>query len=264
MFEILSYDFITRALIAGFFCAVVAGVLGNFIIASRQAIISDMLAHSSLAGVGLAVLLSFNPSIFAASVAIFSSLFLYYLSRKEYFSKEAVSVLILSNGIAIALLCVHLAKNNPVSLENYLFGSILTISPQELNQFLILSLFVLVVTFLFYNNFLSLSFDKEFFKSREKHAEYYEILLLILVAVFVSFSLKIIGGLLISSLLIVPVLSSQKLAKSFRVSVLVSIIFNILGILLGILSSFYFDIPTSSAIVLSLTTIFLLVLLLKR
>ena len=131
MLEIFSYDFILRAFLVGSVCAIVASVLGNFLVAGRQSVISDMLAHTSLAGVGVGVLFHIPINISSTFVTILSVIFLYFFSRQKKLPKEALSVLILSGGIAIALLCVHLAKNNPVSLDTYLFGSILTVTIKE-------------------------------------------------------------------------------------------------------------------------------------
>jgi zinc transport system permease protein len=257
MLEIFSYDFILRAFLVGSACAVVASVLGNFLVAGRQAVMSDMLSHTSLAGVGIGVLFHISPSASAAFVAIFSSILLYFFSQQKGLPKEAISVLILSGGIAIALLCVHLAKDNPISLETYLFGSILTVTPEEVWMFIFLSLLFLGFIILFYNRLLCITFDKDFFQSRFSSGVFFGITFMIIIGVFVAFSLKIIGGLLISSFLVVPVLTAQQVAKSFRFSLLLSILFSLLGVFIGITGSFLFDIPASSTIVLSFILLFL-------
>ncbi len=258
MIEIFSYDFMLRAFLIGYACAIVAALLGNFLVASRQAVMSDMLAHTSLAGVGLGVLFHVSPPAVAIGTALIASLLLYFLSKQKSLPKEAVSVLILSGGIAIALVCIHLAKNNPVSLETYLFGSILTVTPNELFMFLIMSIVLISCLFIFYNRLLCLIFDKDFFRSKFSSQPFFEIFFMMMVGVFVAFSLKIIGGLLISSLLIIPVLTAQQAVGNFRSSLLWSSVFNIIGITIGIVISFYFDVPTSSAVVLSLIFLFVL------
>jgi zinc transport system permease protein len=213
IFELFSYDFILRAFLIGYGCAMIAAVLGNFLVAGRQAVMSDMLAHTSLAGVGLGVLFRASPNISAALVAIAGSVLLYFFSRNKKLPKEAVSVLILSSGIAIALLCVHLAKNNPVALETYLFGSILTVTEQEVIFFLLMcSLFMAIMT-VFYNRFLCLTFDGDFFRSRFAYGICFELMFMIMIGLFVAFSLKIIGGLMISSLLVIPVLTAQQVVS---------------------------------------------------
>lgn len=257
MLEIFSYDFILRAFGIGYACAIVAALLGNFLVASRQAVISDMLSHASLAGVGLGVLFNVSPPGVAIVTAIIASMILYFLGKQKSLPKEAVSVLILSGGIAIALVCIHLSKNSSVSLETYLFGSILTVTKEELFTFLIISSVLISCLFVFYNRFICLIFDKEFFRSKFSSQPYFEIFFMIMVGIFVAFSIKIIGGLLISSLLIIPVLIAQQIAKNFRSSLLMSSISNIIGVSIGIITSFYFDIPTSSAIVLTLIVLFI-------
>lgn len=261
MLEIFSHDFIIKAFIVGYACAFIAAILWNFLVAGRQAVISDMLAHASLAGVGLWVLFNITPYITAMVTSVLASIILYFFSKKKNLPKEALSVLILSWWIAIALLCVHLAKNNPISLETFLFGSILTVSPNELWLFLSMTIIFIILITLFYNRFLCLTFDKDFFYSRFSFCSYFEIIFMVMIWIFVAFSLKIIWGLLISSLLVVPVLTAQQIVKSFRFSLFLSIAVNITGITTGILCSFYFDVPASSAIVLSLIIIFILLTL---
>ncbi len=256
MLELFTYDFILRAFLIGYACAIIAAILGNFLVAGRQAVMSDMLAHTSLAGVGIGVLFNLTPHFVAAAVSVLASILLYFLGRQKKLPKEAISVLILSGGIAIALLCVHLAKNNPIALETYLFGSILTVTSQEVGMFILMSLLFIAVITLLYNRFLCFIFDADFFRSKFKFGIYFELLFMVMIGAFVALSLKIIGGLLISSLLVVPVLTAQQFAKSFRASLLISVIVNLIGITIGILSSFYFDVPASSAVVLSLILLF--------
>ncbi len=257
MLEIFEYDFLVRALLVGTFCAVVTAVVGNFLVASRQAVVSDMLAHTSLAGVGLGIFLNISPSFVGILVSIGASIFLFLLGSQKKIPQEAISVLLLTGGMALALLLAHLSKNNPVSFETFLFGSLLTITNSEAVLFAVLGLGILVCIFLFWNRFLCLIFDIDFFRSRFRFSIFFEIFFLMMVAVLVALSLQIIGGLLVGALLVIPVITAQNMAKSFRASVWWSVFLNVMGVLGGIFFSFYADIPTSSAIVLSLWCLFL-------
>lgn len=251
-------------MVVGMICAVVTAVVGNFLVAARQSVISDMLAHTSLAGVGLGVLFHVSPLFMAIAVSMLASMMLVFLGNQKKLPKEAISVLLLSGGIAIALLCVHVSRDNTISLDSFLFGSLLTITPNEMIWFIALSLSILSIIALMYNRFIALVFDTEFFQSRVAHARWIEIGFMLMSAVLIASSLKIIGGLLITSLLVIPALASQYIATSFRASLFWSISINLISVVVGIIWSFYADVPTSSAIVITLMLVFVSVAFIKK
>jgi len=156
---------------------------------------------------------------------IIAAITLWWLSRGQDQAPEAISMLLLTGGLATALLLTHLQKDNPVSLDTYLFGSILTITEHEMWSFIALSMAIVGALLVFWKPFLTLVFDKDFFKTQPR-AIFYEVLFMILIALVVGIGLKVIGGLLIGALLVT--------------------------VITGIFVSFYLDVPTSSAIVLSL------------
>jgi zinc transport system permease protein len=257
LLEIFQYEFMVRALIVGFFTAVTTAILGNFIVTARQAVVSDMLAHTALVGVGFGVLWDFYPTYLALVATIFSALGLWYLNRIKPEAPEANSMLLLSGGLALALLLTHLNKNNPIALNTYLFGSILTITKAELWSFVFLNIAIVFVICTNWNRLLTLVFDPDYtIHPRQKN--FYEILFMLLIACMVGIGLKVIGGLLIGALFVIPVLTVSSFTRSFYHTVLCSIAVNIVGVFLGIISSFYLDIPTSSAIILSLIGFYLL------
>ena len=257
LLEVFEYDFMNRALIVGFFTAICTAMLGNFVVTARQAVVSDMLAHTALVGVGLGVFWQVSPTYLALLTTVIAAIALWWLSRGRDQAPEAISMMLLTGGLATALLLTHLQKNNPISLETYLFGSILTITEYEMWSFILLSIAVTGVLLFCWRPFMTLVFDKEFFKT-QPYAIFFEILFMILIALVVGIGLKVIGGLLIGALLVIPVLIAQIFGKSFRQNVLISIIVNMLAVTTGIFSSFYFDVPTSSGIVLSLISFYIL------
>ena len=189
---------------------------------------------------------------------------LYFLSNKSHLNKEAFNVLILSLGLAVAIFFVNMSPSSNVSLETYLFGSILTISKSEV---WIISSFILIAFGLLlfnYQKLIGLVFDPDFLKSQFKNVKKYELLLMAVTSIFVAISLKIVGGLLVSAFLIISVLSAQQISSSFKNSIFLSIVFNLVSTISGIILSFYYNIPTSSAIIFVLTGIFIFTLISKR
>lgn len=261
IFEIFQYGFMIQALTAGLIMALLAGIVGNFVVAGRQAVLSDMLAHAALAGVGIGVFFDTSLPIAIFGVILLLAWCLWYLMRRFHYPPEAISMLILSGSLAVALLLTHLTKNNPISLENYLFGSILTVTKTEVILTAGLAFVVLAVVGFFWNELLVAVIDPVFAASRSRKAHYFELLFLLLVGLVVGLSLKIIGGLLVGAMLIIPSLSAYYFASSFRSSVFTSIIMNMLSVIVGLYVSFYFDVPASSAIVLSLIVMFGIVLI---
>jgi zinc transport system permease protein len=254
--EIFSYDFMIRAFVIGGLSSILTAMLGNFLVASRQSMISDMLSHSSLAGVGMGIFFHVSPHAVAMVVAILGSNLLFFLTRGKKHPPEAVSMMLLTGGVALALLFAHGAKDNPLSLETFLFGSILTTTTQEIYIFSGIFLIGIIFLILFWKRLLGLCFDIHFISSQFRYAWSIEWIMFILLGVVVAFSLKTIGALLIGALLVIPVLTAQLFSGSFRSSVVWSVIINVLGVFTGIIASFYWDIPSSSAVVLSLIGVF--------
>jgi zinc transport system permease protein len=254
-----SLDIVLQSLLLGYSAAIVAGIMGNFLVASRNSILSDTLAHVSLAGVGLGMLFHISPTIFGIFIALIASISLYFLSKQKKLPIDGVSVLLLSGGLSIAMLAVHFAGGDFEELEHFMFGSLLTVTPYEKVIFLSLISILLVCFALFYNRFMCLIFDIHFFQSRFQFQAFFEILFMMMAGVLIALSLKIIGGLLMGGLLVISVLSAQCIAKSFRISILLTILFNILGITIGVLSGLYFNTPMSSMIILSLIGIFIVI-----
>lgn len=255
LLEIFQYDFMNRALVVGLFTAVSTAMLGNFVVTARQSTISDMLAHTALVGVGLGVFWQISPTYLALATTILSAILLWWLLRQKNQAPEAISMLLLTGGLATALLLTHLDKNNPVSLDTYLFGSILTVTESEMYTFIGLNLLIIVTLLVFWRPFLTLVFNQDFLQT-QKYKTFYEILFMVLIALVVGVGLKVIGGLLIGALLVIPALIAQSFTHSFGQNVWCSIVANISAVTVGIMSSFYLDIPASSGIVLSLILLY--------
>ena len=264
MLDFLNYTFIVRSLMVGSLFSVFAAFLGNFLVAGRRSNMSDMLSHFSLAGVGLAIFLGTGVSYLPVIFSLIAGLGLYFLSKSSRINKEAFNVLILSFGLALAIFFVNITGSSNISLETYLFGSILTISKAEaslISNFIIMGFGILI---LFYRRFITLVFDPEFLQSQRLGADFYNLLLIALTCIFVAISLKVVGGLLVSAFLIISVLSAQQISKSFKNSVWLSMGFNLFSTLVGIIASYYLNIPTSSAIIFALVGIFALSLIYKN
>ena len=249
MFEL---NFLNIALIAGVSASVTAGLLGSFMYAYGESVKSEMFAHVSLAGVGAGILLGINPIMGAVVVSACLSLLIGKLTNQTRLSKDALFMLTMNGGLALALVFNNLSDGAGMSFENYLFGSILTLTPGELAGFVLMCLAVCGFCLFNWNRLSTLVFDEEFFWVQNKKQGWLKAVFNIMVAVFVAGSLKVIGGLLVSGLLVIAVLASQFVSRGFLQSTLSAIVINALCVVAGIGISYFVDVSASAAIILSL------------
>ncbi len=262
--DIFLLEFAQRALYVGLLVSFVAGILGGYVVAGRHSVFSDMLAHTSLAGVGMGIFFGFSPTNGALAVSFLSAFFLWLFLRKEKFAPESITMVLLSGGLAIALVFAHLAKDNPLSLETFLFGSILAVRPEEVWQFLFVSLGILIFILFFGRRLETIVLDPEYADIRFPFSKWVNLAFLLSIGMFVGFSLKIIGGLLIGALLVIPIVTAQIFSRSFQQTLFFGIFFNMVATFFGIIFSFYVDVPTGASIVLVLILQLLIVFLGKN
>ena len=249
MFEL---NFLNTALIAGVSASITAGLLGSFMYAYRETVKSEMFAHVSLAGVGAGIFFGINPILGAVCLSAFLSVLIGKLTNNTRVSKDALFMLTMNGGLALALVFNGLSDGAAMSFENYLFGSILTLTANELLSFCLMCFVICVFCIFNWNRLTTLVFDEEFFLVQNKNKAWLKTLFNVLVAVFVAGSLKIIGGLLVSGLLVIAVLASQFLRGGFLRSTIIAILINVLCVVAGIAISYFVDVSASAAIILSL------------
>lgn len=264
MFEIFQYDFMIRALLAGLLISLVLPVLGVFLVARRYALIADSLSHVSLAGVGAAILAATSPLAAALPVAVGGAVLLEWLRGKQKISGETGLALLMSGGLAVAVVCANLARNTAVDFNTYLFGSISTTTSNDLILLFVATLVILLVVGFSYRSLLYSSFDEDAARASNLRVTAVNYALVIMTAVMVVFSLRIIGGLLLSALIVVPVVAASQVSRSFRQTVVYAVLIALLAVIMGLIIAFYAGIAAGGAIVLTALAIFGFILLLKK
>lgn len=249
--DILQYSFMVRALIAGLIIAVTMPVMGTFLVARRYSLIADSLAHVSLAGVGAGLLLGGAPIVAAIPVTIVGALLLEWLRQHRRLSGEISLAILMSGGLALAVVLANLAQGSSVDFTSYLFGSITTTTPGDLITIAVAALVVLVIIICNYRALQHIAFDEDSAKIAGYRVSVLNYTLAALTAVMVVLSLRIVGGLLISALLVLPVIAASLYARSFRTTILLSIVLGIIAIIGGLTLAFYASIAAGGAIVLS-------------
>ncbi len=245
-----GYGFFQRAFVAGLCAAILCSVLGVFIVLRRASLIGEGVSHLSFGGIALGIYLSIYPLYTALVLALFGTLAISALHRKRIVYSETAIGLVFSFGLAIGVVLASLSGGFTVDLFSYLFGSILTVYEDDLYFIIGLTAIVLGFVFLFYKEMLHLAFDEQGARLSGVPVVAFEVVFNLLVALCVVVSIKIVGSLLVSSLLIIPAASSLQLSRSFKGTIAGSVALGIFSVVLGLVASFVFDIATGGAIVL--------------
>lgn len=264
MFEIFHYPFMQRAFVAGILLAGLLAYLGVFVVLRKMAFFSDGVAHASLAGVAAGVLLSLNPLLTALGASVLFALGMFFLEKKTNLSSDTVIGLIFTSGMALGVLLMSLKSGYQPELIGFLFGNILTIKQSDLMIIVVLS--ILIGTFLILNarRITLLALDREMAYLSGVNPDFFQLTLYLVLAVSVVLGIKILGIVLVSALLIIPVSISKLMSRSFRNLVFWSIVLSEVIVVVGLFLSYLFDLPTGAVIVLTGAFIFLVVFLFKR
>ena len=249
--DILQYSFMIRAFIAGLLIAVTIPVLGAFLVARRYSLISDSLSHVSLAGVGAGLLFGGAPVLVAIPVTIAGALLLEWLRQRQRLSGEIGLAILMSGGLALAVVFANLAQGANTDFTSYLFGSITTTQSSDL--FILAGAVVLSLALVAFNyrGLRHIAFDEDSARIAGYKVQTLNYLLAALTALLVVLSLRIVGGLLISALLVVPVVTASLFARSFSATIRGGVLLAIIAVLAGLTVAFYAGIAAGGAIVLS-------------
>lgn len=249
LIEFFTAPFMQRALLAGLCTAVLAPLLGMFLVTRRYAYIADTLAHVSLAGVAVGVLLQTSPIVTALIVTVIAAVCVEELRRRKILG-EAALTLFLSGGLALAAVLLSKAGAQAGSMTSFLFGSIVTVSWHDVAIVALLTLLVVAVTWWCYPVLYAVSLDEELAKTSGLASYWYNVLIVVLTAVVVSVSIRVVGVLLVGALMVIPVLSAQQWGRGFRTTLLLSVAFSLLAVSMGLGVSYVADVSTGGTIVL--------------
>ena len=250
MLELLQYGFVMRGLIAGIIIAIIAPFIGIFLVLRRYSLIADTLSHVSFAGIAIGFLLGINPIITAIIASVLSSIAIERLrTSKKVYGESALS-LFLSGSLAIAVVLISFYHGFNTNLTNYLFGSIVTVQQSDLTMIAGVSAAVLLLLIGFYKELIYISFDEDAAIVSGIPVRLINIILIILAALVVALSIPIIGILLISALIVIPVLTALQFRKSFQHTLIIAEAVSLLSVITGIIASFYLNLSTGGTIVI--------------
>ncbi|MDR0350900.1 MAG: metal ABC transporter permease [Coriobacteriales bacterium] len=261
---LFSYAFLVRALIVGLLVALCASILGVSLVLKRFSMIGDGLSHVGFGSLAVATAFGWAPLAVSIPVVMLAAFLLLRLSERGRIKGDAAIALISASALAIGIFIVSKTTGMNTDVDNYLFGSILALTPADVVLSVILSLVVLVVFILFYHRIFAVTFDEPYARATGMRVGLYNTALALLTALTIVLGMRMAGALLISSLVIFPALSAMWLCKRFLSVTLCAAAISLGCYAVGLLVSFAWQTPTGASIVLANLAVFLVFYLLHR
>ncbi|NMM64674.1 metal ABC transporter permease [Clostridium sp. P21] len=259
----LHYNFMQNALMAAIFISILCPTIGVFLVLKRYSMMGDALSHASLAGVAVGLVFGFNPILSSFVFTSFFGVIIEFL--RDYYKKyaEVILVIVMTLGVGIAITLISMGKTN-ANVNSYLFGSILTVSSTELYTVFAISLISFIILCTFFNQLLYITFDEDGAKIIGVKVKLLNYIFALLVGATVSVSIRIMGILVISSMIAMPVAAALQLHKGFKTTLIFSIIFGFIDIIVGLILSYYIDSAPGGTIALTSVALMLVILIIKR
>lgn len=264
MLEIFQHEFMIRAFAAGTITAIIAPLIGTFLVVRRLSLMAETLAHVSLLGIAIGLFANIQPVITATATAVVASLGIEKIRTSKKIFGESALALFFSGSLAFASILISLSNGFNRSLFSFLFGSIATVSPLDLYLIAGLALVIGATLFFTYKELFLVSFDEELAQVSGLNARLINTILIVLAAITVSLSIRIVGVLLIGALMVIPVVTAMQLAKSFKQVLGYSVVISLLSVISGLFISYYFDLASGGTIVAIALGLFLISLIVKR
>lgn len=264
MFDFIQYGFIQNALIAAVLVSVACGIVGSYVVVKKIVSISGAISHAAFGGIGLGFFMGINPIIAAIPFSLLSAISIGLVNERVKISEDTMIGILWSVGMAIGVILINLTPGYAPDLFSYLFGNILTVPSSDLFLMLILDIIILFIVFLFYREFLAVSFDPEYSKAVGVPSEFIYILLLCIVALSVVVLIKVVGVILIIALLSIPAAISRQYTSKMTYIMVLSVIIGIILTIFGLWISYIFNLASGATIVIVLGSAFIISILLKK
>ncbi len=261
LIEMFSYSFMIRALIAGVMISLSAALVGTPLVLKRNSMLGDGLSHVAFGAFALAIALNLTPIWIAIPIVIIASFFILKLNSNSKIHGDSAIAVLSASALAIGTFIVSLTGAN-IDINSYLFGSILSIGNNEVFLSLILLTIIITIYIIFHNKIFALTFDEKFARAIGINTKVLNAVFAILCSVLIVLGMRLVGALLISSLIIFPTLSAQTIFKSFKSVTIAGAILSIIAFTIGLIASYLLSTPTGATIVIvNLFTLLVLKLL---
>lgn len=249
LIEIFSYPFLVRAVIVGTLVALCSSLLGVSLVLKRYSMIGDGLSHVGFGALAVATAMNVAPLGVAIPVVVIAAFFLLRISEKSKIKGDAAIALISTSALAIGVIIISMTTGMNTDVCNYMFGSILAMSKLDVKISIMLSGVVLILFIVLYNRIFAITFDENFALATGTNSKLYNIIIAFLTAITIVLGMRMMGALLISSLIIFPALTSMRVCKRFKVVVISSAILSVACFFIGIVISYLYATPTGASVV---------------
>ena len=249
--QMFSYPFMQRALIAGVLVSLCAALLGVPLVLKRYSMIGDGLSHVSFGALAIAVALGVTPLYFSIPVVILAAFFLLRMASHPHWNSDAAIAAVSASALAIGILVISRTTGMTTDVDNYMFGSVLAMTKGDVALSMILSVTVLALYLLFYHQIFAVTFDESFSRATGLKVDACNTLLAILTALTIVLGMRMMGAMLISSLVIFPALSAMRVRKSFRGVVILAGILSVTCFCAGLTASYLLSTPVGATVVIA-------------
>lgn len=247
--EMLSYPFMVRALFGGMLVSLCASLLGVSLVLKRYSMIGDGLSHVSFGALSIALAMGWSPLKVSIPVVVLAAFFLLRITENSRIKSDAAIAIISASSLAIGIIVTSLTTGMTTDVSSYMFGSILAMTKEDVALSAVLCIIVLGLFVLCYNQVFAVTFDENFAKATGVNVGAYNMLISVLTAVTIVLGMRMMGAMLISSLVIFPCLTSMRVFKSFTSVVISSGILSLVCFLLGMMASYQFSTPAGASVV---------------
>ena len=250
MLEILHYEFIQNALISAILVSIIAGIIGSLIVVNRMVFLAGGIAHTSYGGIGIAIYFGLPIFLGATLFSVSAALLMAYITLHNRHRIDTFIGLIWAVGMAIGIILIDLTPGYNVDLMSYLFGSILAVSKDDIYYMSILLVSIILVILFWYRDILAVSYDTQYAKLRGINVQFFYTLILVLSALTVVISIKVVGLILVIALLTIPIYIAEKLSNSLLSMMVISSILSTIFSLIGLFISYNYDISSGATIII--------------
>ena len=257
LMQMFCYPFMQRALIAGTLVSLCCALLGVSLVLKRYSMIGDGLSHVSFGALAVAVALGFTPLYFSIPVVILAAFLLLRMASRPHWNNDAAIAVMSASALSIGILVISLTTGMTTDVDNYMFGSVLAMTKGDVALSAVLSIAVLTLFVLFYHKLFAVTFDESFSRATGLRVERYNTLLSILTALTIVLGMRMMGAMLISSLIIFPALTAMRLFKSFRGVVVCAGVSSVACFCVGLTASFLLAAPVGASVVVTDLAMFL-------
>lgn len=255
---LFEYDFLVKSLLAVFFGSITAGIAGSYIVAKKMVFLSGGITHSSFGGIGIAYFIGMSPVFGAACFGVASALGIQYMASRQKVSEDSAIGFLWAFGMAVGIIFIYLTPGYTPDLMSYLFGSILTIDNGDLVALAVLGIILMLFFLRYYRLILYVAFDEAYARTFSGRVDLLKYLLITLVSLVIVLNIRIAGVVLVLSLLTIPPNIALLFTKNFSKMIIISILAGFIGMLAGLVASWYLNIPTGATIIFTLVLIWIM------